>query len=211
MTTKLWDVDHPYYCNESNHFALGWNIQHGSWADFIEGMGESDRDLNLLFRWDWKRYAEDDGPDLEPGDSGDGRTVRHELQTFWVMQRKGIFCCHEIEVTEEDEPAVRGWLEGRLVHLLRLWEPLNANPPNAFDPLTAPIEEVETYLRANDFDPEVIRRKGEAFGRALRVQRRLDALAEEVLNIVHAFPDKERRAAVQALAQRIREAQQEGS
>lgn len=170
MTTKLWDVDHPYYCNESNHFAQGWNIQHGSWAEFVEGMGASDPDLNLLFRWDWKRYAGDDGPDLEPGDSGAGRTIRHELQTFWVMQRKGIFCCHEIDVTEEDEPAVREWLTGRFKHLLRLWEPLG--DATVFDPLTAPIEQVETFLREQGFDPGAIRRKGETIGRDLAARIR---------------------------------------
>jgi hypothetical protein len=81
----LWDIDHPYYCNESNHFASGWNVQWESWAEFAEGMGASDKDLNLLFRWDWERYEED-------GDS----PAHDVLKTFWVMQRKGIFACHEI-------------------------------------------------------------------------------------------------------------------
>ena len=111
-TPHLWEVEHPYYCNESNHFATGWNVQWETWAEFAEGMGASDEDLNLLFRWDWERYeADETGP------------AHDVLKTFWVMQRKGIFSCHEIAVTEADEPAVRAWIEGRYKHLLRLWEP----------------------------------------------------------------------------------------
>lgn len=112
-TTHLWEVDHPYYCNESNHHARGYHTVHETWAEFAEGMGASDMDLNLLFRWDWKKHADDDdGP------------ARDVLQTFWVMQRKGIFCCHEVTVTEADEPVVRSWLAERYHHLLRLWEPI---------------------------------------------------------------------------------------
>lgn len=36
------------------------------------------------------------------------------------------------------------------------------------DPLTAPLEQVEAYLRAEGFDPEAIHRKGDAIGRVLR-------------------------------------------
>lgn len=118
----LWEIDHPYYCNESNHYATGHNTQWDSWASFEEEMGASDKDLNLLFRWDWQRgEADEDGP---------GHDV---LQTFWVMQRKGIFCCHEIAVTEADEPAVRAWLTERYLHLLRLWEPIS---PAHYEPST---------------------------------------------------------------------------
>ena len=109
----LWEVEHPYYCNESNHFATGWNVQWATWAEFYEGMGSSDPDLNLLFRWDWKKYeADEDGP------------AHDVLQTFWVMQRKGIFTCHEIRITEANEPAVRAWLAERYLYLLRLWTPI---------------------------------------------------------------------------------------
>lgn len=111
--THLWEAKHPYYCNEGNFFANGYYTRHDSWAEFYECMGDSDVDLNLLFRWDWKRYeADESGPAYEA------------FQAFFIGQRKGLFFSHECKVTPEDEPAVRAWLLTRLPTLLALWAPL---------------------------------------------------------------------------------------
>ena len=112
--TKLWDVSHPYYCSESNYYSHDPHEEYESWKDFAESMGKSDPELNLLFRWDWERLGFEDG-------DWDGV---HTLKLFFVLQRKGIFSCHEVTVTEDDEPAIRAWLLTRLPHIFALWEPL---------------------------------------------------------------------------------------
>ncbi|WP_157849397.1 hypothetical protein [Streptomyces violaceorubidus] len=105
----LWDYDHPYYCAESNYFQNGQHARWDSWQHFAEEtlFVTGDRELNLLFRWDWQR-------------SGN----RHTLLLFFVIQRKGLNCSHEIEVTEADEPAVRRFLEECGQTLRETWEPM---------------------------------------------------------------------------------------
>jgi hypothetical protein len=104
----LWEYDHPYYCNDYNFRARrdeGGHEDFESWADFIATWGDSDPELNLVFRWDW----------MKPGD---------KLYLFVVLQRKGDFWALEINVTDDDEPAVRAWLAERAKHLAAVWEPI---------------------------------------------------------------------------------------
>lgn len=122
--TRLWEVVHPYYCSESNRYSNEAYARHSSWRDFMESMGNSDPDLNLLFRWDWRAPREDDDWEKPIAWQGDENYRDSILQLFWVLQRKGIFMCHEVSVCRADEPAVRAWLKGRMRHLLELWKPL---------------------------------------------------------------------------------------
>lgn len=68
MTMHLWEIDHPYYCNEGNYFKAGMHSHFETWADFaqpfsfgkgLEEIGnmlyDFDDDLNFLYRWDWLR------------------------------------------------------------------------------------------------------------------------------------------------------------
>ncbi|MDB5618395.1 MAG: hypothetical protein JWQ24_2633 [Tardiphaga sp.] len=93
--------------------------RHRSWPDFIEDQGESDFDMNLVFRWDWRK-ADPDGEKW--GNETD------ELQIFFMGQRKGLYRWVEIEVTDSDEPAVKAWLEKRWCYLQLLWEGIAATP-----------------------------------------------------------------------------------
>ena len=114
----LWEVDHSYYCSESNYYKNGTLGNFESFVDFLEAYGDLDMDLNLLFRWDWKieeRYDEE-GETL-PG-------TDHKLYVFWMGQRKGLFHCSIVDVTESDEPAVIEFLRPRWEHLRALWAPL---------------------------------------------------------------------------------------
>lgn len=121
----LWEVDHPYYCMEGNYFVPGtrWDEVHNSydsWAEFYAEWGDTDHDMNLVFRWDWKR---DDGEYLEEGEEPEP----DKLQVFWVLQRKAILRSTECVVTEADEPAVREWLTGRAKTIAAIWTPVSAD------------------------------------------------------------------------------------
>lgn len=115
----LWEVNHPYYCHESSTPTVLWD----TWQEFIQdGMGSSDTEYNFLFRWDWQPPLDTDYEGVEW--TGDETTRDSLLKLFFVLQRKGIFRCQEVRVCRNDEPAVRTWLEKRLTHLLKVWEPL---------------------------------------------------------------------------------------
>ncbi|MHC3392064.1 hypothetical protein ACLQ2E_21755 [Streptomyces lavendulocolor] len=108
MSRHLWEIDHPYYCAEGNFFKAGHHTRWGSWEDFRDDtlFVTGDRDLNFLFRWDW----------LKSGDE-------HSLLLFFVVQRKGFNCSHEVAVTAEDEPEIRRWLYECAVAMRETWEP----------------------------------------------------------------------------------------
>ncbi len=120
----LWEYDHPYYCSESNFYSREPFCAHKSWDDFASSMGASDPELNLCFRWDWHPPRnEDDDETIEW--KHDENYRESYINLFFVMQRKGIFCCHEVQVARTDEPAIRKWLTARMPHLLQVWEPIN--------------------------------------------------------------------------------------
>ncbi|MEO3856107.1 hypothetical protein [Acrocarpospora sp. B8E8] len=120
--THLWEASHPYYCSEGNFYVGGtrWHEVHSayeSWADFIDDWGDADSDMNLVFRWDWKR--------ADPDDYEDGEEFPPDrLFVYWVLQRKAILRSTECVVTEDDEPAVLAWLTERARTLIALWSPL---------------------------------------------------------------------------------------
>jgi hypothetical protein len=116
---NLWDDDHPYYCSESNYYSNEPGERYDSWAEYLAAWGPNDKDLNLLFRWDWAK------PD--PDNYEDGETIpdHDTLWLFYVLQRKGIFLANQVRVTEADESSVREYLEGYWRHMRLLWRPLS--------------------------------------------------------------------------------------
>lgn len=118
----LWEVKHPYYCNEGNYYANGCGDEFKTWAQFHEAHNESDFDLNLVFRFDWQ-----EGEDNGAGDfTGDVNYRNGRLLIFWMGQRKGLYRWSEIQVCRADEPAVIAFLKPRWEHMQKLWEPLAA-------------------------------------------------------------------------------------
>lgn len=111
VTVRLWECDHPYYCNENDP------DEYRSWAAFLEEYEESDPDYNLLFRWDWELDADNKAPANDPY-YRDG-----VLKLFWVVQRKTSHRCSLVDVCKADEPAVRAWLQRKLNYLMQLWTP----------------------------------------------------------------------------------------
>lgn len=113
----LWEEKHPYRCEQpSDSF-----YEYESWEDFYRVWGESDEDLNLLFRWDWSIEDARGNPMAPSSDKFEKDGV---LRLFWVMQRKGRLSASEVWVCQEDEEEVRQWLHKRWSHMVRLWWPV---------------------------------------------------------------------------------------
>lgn len=116
MSKKLWEVDHPYYCSEGNYLRNGCHFEYESWEDFLYEWGDSDPDLNLVFRWDWR-----EGKDWEVPE-GEGR-----LLIYIFLQRKAHHVSTETIVSRDDEPAIRKWLEARAERIRQIWDPFLEN------------------------------------------------------------------------------------
>jgi hypothetical protein len=130
--TKLWEIDHPYYCTEGNYYKNGNHLVYDNWADFHNEWGNLDPDMNLVFRWDWQRADPADYEiELENGEPLPPDT----LQVFWILQRKAILRSTACVITEADEPAVRAWLTDRAATIRAVWEPLL---PATEEPSTTP-------------------------------------------------------------------------
>lgn len=117
----LWEIDHPYYCSESNFYSNEPGDRFETWDDFLFDYRDSDPDLNLIFRFDWREGEDNGARDF----TGDANYRNGNLQIFWLRQRKGIFACSEIEVCRADEPAVIAFLRPRWDLMRKLWEPLS--------------------------------------------------------------------------------------
>jgi hypothetical protein len=113
-TPHLWEINHPYYCNEGNYYATGQPTEkYESWADFFDAEGDSSFNLNLVFRWDWRK--------ADPNGENWGNET-DILLIFWMGQRKGLYRWSEVQVTDADEAAVKEWLHKRWLHLQHLWQ-----------------------------------------------------------------------------------------
>lgn len=116
--THLWEVPHPYYASEGNFYRQGNHYRFDSWADFkTDGIFDADRDLNLVYRWDWVKA---DPVDYEPGENLPGDM----LQVFVMGQRKALCSSSFVSVTEADEPEVRAWLIECAKTITAIWAPL---------------------------------------------------------------------------------------
>ncbi|MEU8310332.1 hypothetical protein AB0C84_42860 [Actinomadura sp. NPDC048955] len=144
-TKHLWEHDHPHHASpiaaRFSYPEYTNYVDHDSWADFIVAWGNRGPDRNLVFRWDWNRDLDDDGP-------------RNELNLFMVRQCRGDYWSHTITVTDTDEAAIREWLTDRARAISALWEPIlpmrkleeaeeplrpEANPGHEMDRLVSPI------------------------------------------------------------------------
>lgn len=111
--TNLWEVDHPYYAAEGNFYKNGLHSVFSSWGEFTrEAFYGGDRDLNLVYRWDWHK------PGFHEWDGSEA------LHVFFILPRKAICCSVEISVTEEDQDAVRSWLTECAQTVGAIWAPL---------------------------------------------------------------------------------------
>lgn len=128
---RLWEADHPYYCNEGNYFASGeqrsdCRAHYPRWQDFIAEQGDNDLDLNLVFRFDWVAPRQDEDPEKPIVWQGDEYYRDSTLKIFFMGQRKGYYRWATVDVCRADEPSVRAWLLVRWEHMQTLWAPLSA-------------------------------------------------------------------------------------
>lgn len=116
----LWEVDHPYYCDNASWYKVDDHSTWRSWAEFRDNtiFTTGDRDMNLLVRWDWHSWRRHPDTDLR-SDAPD------ELNLFFVMQRKGYLLSHSMTVTDDDEPEVRAFLTECAATIAALWQPLD--------------------------------------------------------------------------------------
>ncbi len=121
----LWEIKHPYYCNQGNYFAREPCGDHyKTFAEFMSAYADADFDYNLVFRWDWDETNGDD----ESTFNGDVNYRNGELLIFWMGQRKGIYRWSTVEVCRADEPAVRAFLEPRWEYMKALWSGISDDP-----------------------------------------------------------------------------------
>jgi hypothetical protein len=124
---NLWEASHSYYCNEGNFYAReSCESYYKSFASFIESEGDNDKDLNLLFRWDWSEENYNDQGDSLPPFNGDVNYRNGKLKLFWMGQSKGLYRWSIVEVCRADEPAVIEFLTPHWEHLKSLWSPIEA-------------------------------------------------------------------------------------
>lgn len=123
MTKHLWEVDHPYYAIRGNYFGsrAEFHTDFDSWEDFIEEYGNSDHDMNLIYRWDWKTT---DPETDESTYTGDDNAPVETLEVFFIGQRKAKCWSAAVKVCRNDEQKVREFLLPRLQTLMKMWEPL---------------------------------------------------------------------------------------
>lgn len=108
---KLHETKHPYYCESGHYFGTGSsgspNRHYRNFSAFLSDWDGADKDYNLLFRWDWNTSEE--------------QPARHILSLFYFIQRKGYHIAVTTDVTPEDEPAVRAFLEPHWKQMRKLW------------------------------------------------------------------------------------------
>ena len=110
-------VEHPYYCSESNYYRNEASTRWETMTELLDDMGESDVDMNLVFRWDIKPKRDYETDELTGG---------YYAEIFIIHQRKGIFHpCHIKSVTEADIPKLKEYLLKSWGTLNELWEPLS--------------------------------------------------------------------------------------
>lgn len=104
IMASLRGADHPYYATHGNYYSNECYAEYEGWDDFLESEGDSDPDLNLVYRWDWHG---------------------NQLSIFYVGQRKALHRSALVSVDSTDEPRIREWLELRWETIVRNWWPIS--------------------------------------------------------------------------------------
>lgn len=106
MNKHLWEIKHSYYCAE------GSILEHDSWENFLEDMGDADKDYNFLFRWDWIIDEDEE----EPTD---------KMFLHYMLQRKAVHLTYVVKVKKEEELKIKQFLENKWQYMKNIWEPFS--------------------------------------------------------------------------------------
>jgi hypothetical protein len=111
MKIKDLAVKHNYYASESNYYSNECSFNYDTWKDFHNEMGDSNTDMNLVYRWDVNQ-------------SEDEQT--YYMEVFIIGQRKGKYMASFIEVvTDEDVKSIVEYLNKSWKKLNQIWLPLS--------------------------------------------------------------------------------------
>jgi hypothetical protein len=115
-------VDHPYYCSDNNYYSRDAAQSHEKWSDFYDEYKDADEDMNLIFRFDVKKWEEDSDEHSErPFKAGD-----LYVEIFMMQQRKGIFRPHMIyNIKESDFEEIKEILQRHYNRLQEMWRPFS--------------------------------------------------------------------------------------
>jgi len=112
-------AEHDYYCSDSSWFNLGFDTNYKTFKDFHAEMGQSDDDMNLVFRFDIKEREQNE---IE------NETSKYYMEIFMVHQRKGRFVPFFIEnVFEEDFELLKQYLEKKYLKIQQIWSPFSSS------------------------------------------------------------------------------------
>ena len=112
-------TEHDYYCSDSSWFNLGFDTNYKTFKDFHAEMGESDDDMNLVFRFDIKQRDSDETQSEIPS---------YYMEIFMVHQRKGRFVPFFIEnVFEEDFELLINYLQKKYAKIQQIWSPFSTS------------------------------------------------------------------------------------
>ncbi len=97
MKIKDLAVEHSYYCSNTNYYSLKETYHYATWDDFMVEMGDVDKNLNFLFRFDIKENEE---------------TNKYYAELFYMQQRKGLFVISIVdEVKDKDADSIGSHLK----------------------------------------------------------------------------------------------------
>jgi hypothetical protein len=111
---RLFEAEHPYYAERGNYYSNDCHYEYANWRGFAEALGDSDPDMNLVYRWDW--------------DSSGGEDGVNYISIYFVGQRKAVLWSTRTPVLRAEEPEVRAWLEKRAETIVAIWAPILSAP-----------------------------------------------------------------------------------
>ena len=133
---KLYEIDHPYYCEESGYYyrtpETGWGaeMQYNSIVDYYKEWKDCDLDLNMIFRWDWRHYTPEEYEQehyeniSECDKSNLNSSGNYSVVTiFYMLQRKGCKKIIKIYGAEEKhEKLLKKHLSKAWENMQQTWE-----------------------------------------------------------------------------------------
>lgn len=118
----LWEYMHPYCAADGSEI-----MEYKSWKDYIAEWGNVRDDLNLVYRWDFEQV--EGIPECIPMKRHPDPSYRaYKLTITIIQQRKSIIYTLNVDVCENDMPAIKKYLKEKFDYLKELWKPIGDIP-----------------------------------------------------------------------------------